>query len=1293
MLFLFNLVSIFEIEHKQPPRVLIASLARHCELLLLLNCCIPVVAMNITAYYLSLGWFLLLLAMPKGIIVHVNENGEDSSDCLLADTSELKQNNACKSLDFVASNFGIGSNGLTIVLETDLQMNGLVNFTNCSSLTITSKDVEMGVVLTANHTTCQCGFSFTDIHNLTLSGLVMTQCEHWPPEHLISMNRSVAVHVHQGTGLAIRFFMVSQVPGTGLLISDTGGQVLIEESTFSENSAPEDNISSNNVFAGGIHMQFANREMKGNIIVKNCTFERNMQPTSISLDPVHQNLSDYQTLYGYGTGGGMGILFLEDAEGVDITIENCKFTNNTANLGAGLYIHFMDDTKANTLTVSDSEFHNNTANAGGGLCVGLARLSRGEGFNRVFVVNTWFMENTARYGGGTSVFAIHSMYFPEHREDVMHFSNCTWERNNAHYSSAIDLSALQQDHFNFGFLPVPKFSQCRFVSNQLTNIKHGTKYRYSGVFAITSFEAQFKGTNHFVGNSYTALQLTSATVLLEEGTVMIFDSNEGTRGAAIAMYGFSSLKGNDDCVLEFKNNSAHRVGGGIYYQPFDQREIFGGRSCFIKYVGNTENPHERNYTFIFSNNTAALGGASIFAVSFHSCYFQYHGSLDNHNLSSFFEKIGTFQFDNHFDDNGIALATEGNKFVLDKSFNHTFSAIPGELLHIPIVVLDEFSRATQTQIGLEVHSSLKPAAAGDTLFYYFTHSRTRVYGTPGEVKKLVFNTLNTRDAYYDNITVNLTGCPPGYIYVKNNHTCTCSADNTRTSYHGISKCNATQYRAHISRDYWAGYHKDVLYTGPCAFKLCQINSDPSHHHLLPNTTSIKALNDMMCGGSKTGMLCGQCGSGYSAYFHSDAQRCGPNSKKCSFGSLLYFLSEVVPLVLLFTLIVHFDISFTAGGISGLVFFSQMILAMPIDVEKILYHQDDTTVQMFKVVQYGYTLIYSVLNLNFFSIDTFSFCLWQSANPMDTLAFNFVTTSLALILVWVLVRAMNSSWYMKWNKKKQPRSVVHGLSAFLVLSFSQCITVCFQILSQNVIRSNEQQVHKRHIAVTHYGGLPYMGSDHLPFAIVSIFFLIFIGLIPPLFLLLNPLLLQILSLCKLSEHRITTALLKTVHIHRLTPLFDSFQSCYKDKLRFFAGLYFVYKIGILFFRSYTNDLTTLLASLEGIIFVVLGVHAIVQPYKERCHNIIDSCLFFNLGFINGINIYTNVLSIGYKPSYKNQIIGFSALQMVLIYVPIIGTFVWCIRKLMKKRKHRHYQVLDSFPNVQLQEDEDRNATTD
>ena len=290
--------------------------------------------------------------------------------------------------------------------------------------------------------------------------------------------------------------------------------------------------------------------------------------------------------------------------------------------------------------------------------------------------------------------------------------------------------------------------------------------------------------------------------------------------------------------------------------------------------------------------------------------------------------------------------------------------------------------------------------------------------------------------------------------------------------------------------------------------------------------------------------------------------------------------------------------------------------------------------------------------------------------MDILAFKYVTVLFALILVIGLVILMNSRFCTKLNKKvKTNLSVIHGLSAFLVICYTQCTKISFYILTR-VILQGEGGIDGQ--AVTFFGGIPYLKGKHLFYVFPAVICLVTITIIPPVLLLLYPLLYQLLSLCGLSEHRIVTKVSNAIAIHKMMPIFDSFQSCYKDKLRFFAGLYFVYRIAILATYSLCKNVIQFHVVTGSILFVIAGVHS-AQPYKENSHNRIDSLLFLNLAVINALTLLYMIYAI---ESHENQgyldriavLNATNTFQMIFIGLPLILIFCWFLfmttRKIIK-----------------------------
>ena len=137
-----------------------------------------------------------------------------------------------------------------------------------------------------------------------------------------------------------------------------------------------------------------------------------------------------------------------------------------------------------------------------------------------------------------------------------------------------------------------------------------------------------------------------------------------------------------------------------------------------------------------------------------------------------------------------------------------------------------------------------------------------------------------------------------------------------------------------------------------------------------------------CEGHREGVHCGKCKVGYSAYYHSREITCGENNH-CRFG---LFLSEILPTVIFFSIVMIFGISFSSGALNGLVFFSHVIDIFTQDINFSSSHFNHASKSLI-LLQRGHQLIYGLLNLDFFSV--YSFCLWKGAKIMDVLAFKYV----------------------------------------------------------------------------------------------------------------------------------------------------------------------------------------------------------------------------------------------------------------------------------------------------------------
>ena len=144
--------------------------------------------------------------------------------------------------------------------------------------------------------------------------------------------------------------------------------------------------------------------------------------------------------------------------------------------------------------------------------------------------------------------------------------------------------------------------------------------------------------------------------------------------------------------------------------------------------------------------------------------------------------------------------------------------------------------------------------------------------------------------------------------------------------------------------------------------------------------------------------------------------------------------------------------------------------------------------------------------------------------------------------------------------------------------------------------------------------------------------------------------------------------KCCQVGRLKPLIDSFQGCYKDHLRFFAGLYFVYRLAISAAFAFTTSGVQLYVCLEIVLVAMLAFHAIAQPYEKRYYNIVDAIMFANLAVINGISLYDYFLSLS-SHRHNSTLDIFSSIQVALIFLPLIYMVIFLTLKFAARYNSR------------------------
>ena len=1142
-----------------------------------------------------------------------------------------------------------------------LQLTGRLKFKHHKFFSITGKTTIIGCM------GIDSGLQLMDINKVTITGITFTNCG--APYENSMYYYTVSLIGCRDITITRASFTRNKATALSVL-NHQGGTINIFYCNFTENSIIEaDKI----LGGGGIYIgSFQNIPTSPSAYYfSNCMFAKNIARTRF----FNFILTDDQgqSSGGHGRGGGVFLRFEAAVTDIYAEFSDCTFRENLGFLGGGLSVEIrggIDQETSNiSVTVKDSLFEangcsiENPSGNGGGTHLSFNTYNKQNlSQSHYYFLNVSFTNNCAELGGGV-------YFFSGHRRTVndvnnLLFENCTFTGNNAHTGSAMDLSSHIFDRLADGFLITPTLRDCQFLSNaiDIQPLRNRTTFGIGTVYS-SQYSIKFEGETVFFNNTGTALYVVNGYADFSEGDVN-FIQNIGIRGGAVALVGLSSILVGTEGNYSFINNTAMDSGGAIFSLMIDNHDYTVSRSCFIQHVDINDPMRvlpisEWGANISFTGNRAKAGtGHAIFATSLHPCLVINNGTIARSSyiiisIRDIFS-IRKIIFD---DGPQPQVATEGA--ILHHS-DHLLQIIPGEGYSHGVTLSDDL----RNQAGGTFQASIKdnPKIELDSAFSSCLSDQITLKGQTNESAELFLQTVSLRQVYVK-LRVQLVDCPPGFALKKNE--CVCNAHQ----YVGLIRCDIHSLNSYLYPGFWTGLVSDSnsprrmeLATGICPPGFCDYNgSEVSISGLrLPQNASM--LDNAICGKSRTGILCGECREGYTTHFHSPTFLCKlADPTLCKVGWLFYIISELVPVTVVFITVLVFNISFTSGAVNGFILFSQLINSLNINSCGLISLPNSTIIGFI----HAYRIIYGFFNLDYFSIENLSFCLWANASVLDMIAFKYVTIIYALLLVIIVV------WFMdkyagrclgKWYRiTKLKSSVTHGITTFLVICYAQCINVSLTLLLHYQYTPKTGSELKIPAIVWLNGNLIYFSGRHLLYALPALFCLITIGILPPMLLLSYPLSNKIMSFFGLEGSKPVKFISRKLCMSSLKPLFDSFQGCFKDNLRLFAGLYFIYRWIGLIVNASTSSYSVFFTVVEILLLCVLALHAVCQPYAQKVHNIIDILLFTNLAIINAIsfaNYYRNQNFDG--RAYETQFINtFVTIQLILIYLPFLSMVVYTL----------------------------------
>ena len=1332
-------------------------------------------------YNLIVSIFILWSVSPvepqlwNHVIYVDHKAGDDSQQCL----TNGSISSPCATLQYAVS--GLTNSSQILLFSGTHYIENTINITNLQDISLASENANSGSVVVSCVDGSDAGLKFVSVSDLHIFNLKFVNCG----SLLESTTRTedyksmalfrTAIYILNSTNVLVESTVFSNNRGVGLAMFDTNGHVTVVNSNFTSNSVPQEERMVYNG-GGGFYFEhtycspgkltcdFQDNPYSGVswLNVSKCNFIDN-HATSLpgrSSTLVHQEKTSSRRL---GHGAGISLSLKGVSSDNVITLSDCSFKNNSARYGGAVNINYQDYVQMNQLLVQNCQFTNNVAkDGGGGLFVGIFfyELDTVLG-NGVNLESTVFIDNTGMYGGGAH-YAISQMLNSDSLQNSLTFSDCEWRGNSAVMGGALVLVPEAWNTFTDGHLPVPVFTRCLFKNNSIIDggSSSNSVPATEGVVFSSAISMNFSKSVNFTENYGTAVSITGGSINVLNRTIAVFQDNFGTRGGALALLEFSSIRLFPGSNVYFINNTATEFGGAIYVSSHNELDFYFSRSCFIRYSDIRVPTHEWNTSITFYYNYAGPSrpplplmseqrpsivfnpeyqqepfdelegtkGHSIFAVSVLPCIraSDTTGNFTPTDKHAFPENI--FHFYEYCGEDLCGIGTTPASLVVrGLDSDGVLRMAPGEMKQIFLEAEDELNHT--------VYPVVTAFASPSTLFhvdnasYYVTDDRVQINGAINRTFELTLRTAAPKQVTIA-VDAELIDCPPGLVYESNcsntdytncsssqlhESKCVCSATTEYQRYEGITKCSVTEFRGLLNIGYWAGCYgvNGTLLTAECPLGYCRFGDTFSSKpfHVLPGTC--EELDSYLCGPqNREGVVCGKCIANHSVFFHSQRYNCHVCKNKY-LGFLFYILSEILPVTLVFLCIVSFNIHLTSGAWNSVILYAQIIDFFQVNSLQI-FQLPPVILELTSIYQF----IFGSFNFDFFKFEDYlSFCIWDGATVLDVLAFKYVTTGFAVLLLLLLIMCFRSQCWSRcqnaWEQcqiatgssKRHRGWIIHGISAFLVLSYAQCAKVSFQILSFIQLYGKNHRDVKKVVFLS--GDTEYFSVSHLPYAVPALLILIMTTL-PPAVLLLYPTGIQLINACigernmeKFRQHFSEEGwCCRTINMTRFKPLIDSFQGCYKDNCRYFAGLLFLYRFLMSLSFALSTNAVTLYVSLEILVVAMLAFHACAQPYQHQFYNLLDTFLYANLAIVNGLSLF-NYYWVNYSSETTDLTVSL-VFQLILIYLPIVYLLIMCLlfnlTGCSRKIRHTFHKINNYVPlfeeipeDVELEESFIRNET--
>ena len=1184
---------------------------------------------------------ILLLALPVvSLCYNANQKiyVDSSSQTGVNDSScwEGGYSTPCLSLNLALKGAQHYNHSITILLQPgqhQLHNGSETQLRNTSHLAIVGNTSQGEPVVI----TCQplAGLAFLWSTNITISNLSLINCGKIQSEHDNDCNPiQVAILFTGCSSIELSNLHVNESSGTGVAVYNAMDKVSIDSCQFMYGGG------------GGLVIEASEATSQSFCTITNSTFTLNTASSAAAGQWINPCGSTTR-------GGGISVVLRGEATNNTVQLVNSvRLNNNKAQFGGGLFVGFYDNASGNTVTVDNAEVTENevliekaSSASGGGIFIGFAATGTNGLFGNVVTINSSrIISNEADIGGGISLNLVHNAHECSTDSNKLVIENSTFYNNTAFQGSSTYLS--QSGKCNQPLLNI-KIDSSNFVNGHCgIALSNDIFMRCSGNLHVEFIRhVAFYGEVIFIGNDrnsfISALSLRSSSIELSSSAQLQFINNSAYNGAGIHLVGSSSIILNTGSTLLFKHNTALDQGGAIFADTYTLSQ---SGSCVFKHINSSLHPDDWGVSVTFIDNQLTnrqanaiyINSGQLFVGS-NFCwkgwsYFASSGVKDKctgqlKSVPAYYEINGSLDYTIHLRD---TLLNKVHLFLFDAWGNY----INKDKHTIPMDFRTGPAHSDDRPITL---SSPVEVDCSDN----YTNQSSLIYIYPPQFARFA-------------VTVQFEQCGDQY--------CGCGEPSPTSP----------------------PTPSPPLYN--CFSNDCECCQSSGKQGLCPTTYSYNTNNS--CAQGREGILCGNCSEGYAVAINDPDLSC----IKCNYqyGVAIFLLLQLVPVLIMLTLLAVLHIKITVGGLSEFVLFSQMVtLQFPglgyssWALTQALNFCNGPAYPIPTVLSYSLT-VYIIWNLNFLNLDPVPFCIPFIDTATKAILLQYITAACPLVFIVVTatwIKCYNNGYRLVvyttrpvhqllarfWQKFKIQPSLIDTYAGLILLSYMRFLVTSIKLLKFTTVQN--ASTGEKYAAYYYDANLSYFGWPHAVYGVLAILCLLVFVVTPTIVLLFYHL--------KCFQRCLTRCKLDRPGLHALV---DAYQGCFKNsetdgsERRYYAGIYLLFRFCyVAFFIApfITDPLVMMIftACLSG--FMILLI-IILQPYKSIVHNIIS--------FMTMIVLFTYAFGVNSPKIIYTVYIPFLVLCLYIMY----RLLNFCCLRIICKNTHGRNLANEQQPNQNNQE---------